>query len=173
MNKPIHIRHAVIDDLEQITAIYNHYVINTIITFDLDPWQAMDRIPWFDQFEADSPHPCFVGELDGKILGYACGSKLRPKAAYDTSVETTIYLHHEATGKGYGRFMYRHLLTHLQTQPVHRCYGIIALPNDASVALHKTLGFEEVGTLTEVGFKFGKYWDTVWLEKSMMNVKKD
>ncbi len=169
MNNPIHIRHAVVDDLQQITAIYNHYVVNTAITFDLEPWETKDRMPWFEQFRLNSPHPCFVAELDRNILGYACATKLRPKAAYDRSVETTIYLRHDATGNGYGQLLYQQLFSHLETQPVHRCYGIIALPNDTSVAMHKSFGFKEIGTLTQVGFKFDKYWDTVWLEKPMPN----
>ncbi len=167
MTQQIPIRHAHPGDLKQITEIYNHYVINSSITFDTTPWSTEDRRSWIAQFNDNSPHQCLVGEIDGKILGYACSSRLRPKPAYDTSVETTIYLHHEATGFGYGRILYQSLIDHLQEQPLHRCYGVIAIPNDASIALHEALGFRHIGTLTEVGYKFNKYWDTVWMEKSL------
>jgi len=166
MKQPV-IRFAQPRDLDQITEIYNYYVVNTAITFDTIPWTTKDRQAWLQQFEGNSRYACFIIEMDEKILGYTCSSKLRPKPAYDSSVETTIYLHQDAAGKGYGRILYQHLLTHLESQNLHRCYGIIALPNEASVALHESLGFKQVGVLTEVGLKFGKYWDTVWLEKPL------
>ena len=111
-------------------------------------------------------------------LGCSSGAPLRlaplqsaddadKKAAYDTSVECSIYLDPLMTGHGYGKQLYRQLLLNLQQHDVHRCYGIITLPNLASISLHAQLGFTEVARLTEVGRKFGKYWDTLWVQKSL------
>ena len=98
---------------------------------------------------------------------FRSSSRFRVKPAYNNSVETTIYLNPDATGKGIGRRLYAALLDELTSTSVHRCYGVIALPNDASVRLHKQLGFTEAGHLTEVGYKFDRYWDTLWLEKRL------
>ena len=167
MTKAIAIRHTQLHDLAQVTDIYNHYVINSAITFDTRPWSTQARLPWLQQFEENSPYQCLVGEISDKIVGYACSSKLRPKPAYDTSVETTIYLQPESIGMGYGRLLYQHLIDRLQRQTLHRCYGIIALPNPASISLHESMAFRHIGTLTEVGFKFDQYWDTAWMERSL------
>jgi phosphinothricin acetyltransferase len=161
------IRHAEQSDLAALTNIYNHYVINTSITFDLQPFTPETRSPWLDNFTPDSAHQCLVIEVDGQLAGYASSAQLRPKAAYDTSVECSIYLDPVMTGRGYGKPLYIQLLLNLQQHDVHRCYGIITLPNLASIRLHEQLGFTEVARLTEVGRKFGKYWDTLWVEKSL------
>jgi phosphinothricin acetyltransferase len=161
------IRHAVHTDLATLTDIYNHYVINSSITFDLQPFTPETRRPWLDKFQPDSAHQCLVLIVDGHLAGYATSAQLRPKAAYDTSVECSIYLDPSMTGHGYGKQLYNQLLLNLQQHDVHRCYGIITLPNLASVSLHKQLGFTEMGLLTEVGRKFGKYWDTLWMQKNL------
>jgi len=161
---PLRIRDAVPGDAEALAGIYNHYVLNTPITFDLEPVSRDNRLTWMAQF--DNPrHRLMIGEVDDRIVGYACSTRFRTKPAYDRSVETTIYLQHEAGGQGYGRALYGSLLDALATTDTKRCYGVIALPNDASVGLHKQFGFIEVGHLTEVGYKFDQYWDTLWLEK--------
>jgi phosphinothricin acetyltransferase len=161
------IRHAVRDDLATLTNIYNHYVINSSITFDLQPFTPATRRPWLDKFQPDSAHQCLVLIVDGHLAGYATSAQLRPKAAYDTSVECSIYLDPGMTGHGYGKQLYNQLLLNLQQYDVHRCYAIITLPNLASVSLHQQLGFTETGLLTEVGRKFGTYWDTLWMQKNL------
>ena len=164
------IRPAVLDDLKEITNIYNHYVENTAITFDTSPWLTEDRMDWFKQFQAETIHQCLVLSTQStdegdEIRGYACSSTFRQKPAYDTSVETTIYLHPDATGQGLGRLLYEQLLGNLNQLNIHRVYGIITLPNSGSIRLHESLGFDRIGTLTEVGYKFDQYWDTLWLER--------
>jgi phosphinothricin acetyltransferase len=161
------IRHAVQDDLVTLTNIYNHYVINTAITFDLQPFTPATRRPWLDKFHPGSAHQCLVIEVNGRLAGYASSAQLRPKAAYDTSVECSIYLDPAMTGQGHGKQLYKQLLLNLQQQDVHRCYGIITLPNLASTRLHEQLGFTEVARLNEVGRKFDTYWDTLWVQKSL------
>ena len=158
---------ATLNDLPQITDIYNHYIESSAITFDIKPWAWEERLPWFKQFEEGSPHQCWVLVDEDKITGYACSTKFRPKPAYNTSVESTIYLHPSAIGKGFGRRLYHHLMNELEKLSLHRCYGIITLPNEGSRHLHESLGFETIGILTEVGYKFDQYWDTLWLEKKL------
>ena len=169
MAEQLDIRLATDQDIHQLTDIYNHYVENTAITFDLEPWSVTERAVWFQQFTApqDSQaiHRCYVAvDAADQILGYAGSGTFRPKAAYNSSVETTIYLAPSAIGQGIGKRLYQHLITKLRTTSVHRAYAVISLPNDASMQLHTSLGFEVVGKMTEVGYKFDQYWDTAYLE---------
>jgi len=163
------IRIATADDLPDVTAIYNHYIETTATTFDTEAYDWHERRTWFDGFALDSPHQLIVGTRDGAICGFASSRPLRPKAAYHRSVETSIYLAPDATGRGDGRRLYTNLLRRLRDcpAPVHRCYGIITQPNEASMALHEKLGYRQVAYLSEVGFKFGRYWDTVWMELAL------
>ncbi len=167
MNNDHVIRDAALGDAESLTDIYNYYIESTHITFDLDTVSAEDRRDWLAHYNQNPAHRLLVCEVDDKVIGYASSSRFRPKPAYHRSVETTIYLDPDCQGKGHGKVLYAHLLNELAKTEVNRCYGIIALPNDASIALHKNLGFTEVGHLTEVGFKFKEYWDTLWMEKVM------
>tara|TARA_R110002110_G_scaffold21965_4_gene86214 strand:+ start:869 stop:1390 length:522 start_codon:yes stop_codon:yes gene_type:complete len=154
-------------DLPELTEIYNHYVLNTSITFDTIPFTVEERSGWFSQFLPDNIHQCLIYRSAGLVLGYACSSRLRPKPAYDSSVETTIYLAPAAMGKGIGTALYQRLIDNLEQLGIHRCYGIVALPNASSIQLHKKLGFKQVALLNEVGFKFGHYHDTAWFEKPL------
>lgn len=162
------IRPAREQDLPALLGIYNHYVAATHITFDTEPLTVAQRRPWFDAFSACGPHRLFVAAIADRVVGYASSTRLRPKPAYDQSVETSIYLHPDFVGRGIGRPLYAHLLDTIRLEPsVHRAYGGIALPNPASIALHERLGFELVGTFREVGFKFEKYWHVSWFEKDL------
>jgi phosphinothricin acetyltransferase len=102
-----------------------------------------------------------------RILGYATSSAFRPKAAYGTSVEVSVYLAPDAGGRGVGTLLYRALFAALATEDVHRTYAGIAQPNEASTRLHERFGFRYVGTYREVGRKFGRYWDVAWYEKEL------
>lgn len=164
--KSLNIREAVPDDIRALVNIYNHYVLETHVTFDLDPVDVDARLSWLKQYNRNPRHRLFVGISNNEVIGYASSSQFRIKPAYDLSVETTIYLSPEAQGNGFGAQLYEHLLRSLDATDVHRCYGIIALPNDASVALHARFGFVEAGKLTEVGYKFEQYWDTLWMERT-------
>jgi phosphinothricin acetyltransferase len=154
-------------DLTTLTRIYNHYVETSHVTFDVRPFRVDERRTWFEQFSTTGRHRLLVAEVDDVVVGYASSHGLRPKPAYETSVEVTVYVHHERVGAGLGRSLYEGLLTVLTNEDVHRAYGGVALPNDASVALHERLGFREIGTYEEVGRKFGRYWSVRWFEKHM------
>lgn len=155
------------DDLPQITEIYNYYVRETPITFDLDPYTVEEREPWFKKFSPTGRHRLFVAEENGAIQAYAGSGRFRQKDAYLTSVETTIYVKPDFAGNGLGSELYAVLFSSLEGEDIHRAYGGVTLPNDASVALHRKFGFEECGVMREVGRKFDQYWDVAWLQKEL------
>lgn len=154
-------------DLEPLTAIYNHYVRETPITFDTAPFAPEERRAWLRSHPEDGPHRLLVARGGPRILGYATSSAFRPKAAYDTSVECSVYLAPDAGRRGLGTLLYKALFAALEGEDVHRAYAGIALPNEASERLHRRFGFEHVGTYREVGRKFGRYWDVAWYEKDL------
>jgi phosphinothricin acetyltransferase len=156
------------NDLFELTRIYNHYVLETPITFDLEPFTVEERRrTWFEQFDPKSPHRCLVADVDGRAAGWACSITFRKKAAYASSVETSIYLDPAVTGQGLGSRLYDALLTSLEGVGLHRVVGGVTLPNPASVALHERFGFTSIGVFREVGRKFDRYWDVQWFERAL------
>ena len=160
-------RAATLQDLPALTEIYNHYIIHTPITFDLRPATPDERRPWFDDHAATGRHRIFVAETDdGLVVGCASSSRWRLKAAYDTTVECSVYCHPEHTGTGVGTLLYQALFASLVQEDIHRMVAGITMPNAASVALHERFGFQRVGEFTEVGRKFDRYWNVAWYERS-------
>ena len=155
------------DDLARINEIYNHYVLTSPVTFDLEPISVELRSAWFARFALASPHRLLVAEEDGTVLGYADSHQFREKRAYDTTVETTVYCAPKATGRGIGRRLYAALFDALGDEDLRTALAGITLPNDASVALHERFGFTLTGVLHEVGRKFDRYWDVAWYEKRL------
>ncbi len=163
----VELRPARASDLPALTAIYNHYVRETAVTFDVDPFDLEARRPWLAGFAPEGPHRLFVAERAGDLLGYAGSMRFRPKAAYATSVETTVYLRSESAGQGVGASLYARLFEALEGEDLHRAYAGITLPNPASLRLHERFGFRPIGVFREVGRKLGRYWDVAWCEKSL------
>jgi phosphinothricin acetyltransferase len=163
----IQLRAARLDDLPRLVEIYNYYIINTPITFDLEPVTVDQRQPWFAQFDETGPHRLLVAEDAGAVAGYAGSHQFRTKAAYDTTVETTIYCAPDATGRGIGNALYTALFDVIRGEDLRMAIAGITLPNDASVALHARHGFVPVGVMHAVGRKFGQYWDVGWYERVM------
>ena len=160
------IRDAVADDAAAIAAIYNHYVLTTSISFEEQAVTASEM----QQRIADIQRgglPWLVAELDGVLVGYAYATKWRVRHAYRFSVESSVYLAPDLAGKGLGTALYQQLLERLSASGYHRVIGGVALPNAASVALHEKLGFEKVAQFREVGFKFGRWIDVGYWEKSL------
>ncbi|MDX3236370.1 GNAT family N-acetyltransferase [Streptomyces sp. ME03-5709C] len=160
------------EDLQALTDLYNHYVRETPITFDLEPLSPEQRRPWLLSHPEDGPHRLLVAHAtqpDGSkgLLGYATSSPFRPKAAYSTSVETSVYCAPAAAGRGVGTLLYTALFEALRGEDLHRAYAGIAQPNEASVRLHTRFGFHPLGVYGEVGRKFGRYWDVAWYEKDL------
>jgi len=159
------IRTAERRDLARITEIYNYYVLNTPVTFDVEAYTVERREAWFAQFGVSGRYRLIVAEENGVVKGYAGTTRFRPKAAYETTVETTVYCAPEAVGKGMGVRLYSELFARLKSEDIHRFVAGYALPNAASEALHRRFGFKVVGVFSENGRKFGKYWDVCWTER--------
>ena len=163
----IQVRPANRADLPRLIEIYNYYVINTPVTFDIEPYTVERRAAWFDQFAITGRYRLLVAEIDGQVEGYAGTTRWRPKAAYDTTVETTVYSSPETVGKGIGRKLYAALFEAIAGENVNRIVGGYTLPNPASAKLHELFGFRNVGAFSEVGYKFGRYWDVQWSERPL------
>lgn len=161
------IRHGTEADLDAVNRVYNHYVVTSPVTFDVAPITAEERLAWYREFATQGPYQLLVATDAQAFLGFAHSKRLRPKAAYDTTVETTIYLDPEVTGRGIGRTLYGKLFEALEKEALHRAYAGITLPNPSSVALHEELGFRPIGRYDEVGRKFDRWWSVQWFEKPL------
>ncbi|HFR3748901.1 TPA: N-acetyltransferase family protein [Streptococcus suis] len=162
----IEIRSARIEDAVDLVAIYAPYVEKTAITFETQVPTVTDfasRIgKTLDKF------PYFVAVEDGKIIGYAYASTYYARAAYDWTVELSVYINQEARGKGIGSLLYDTLEEKLKVRGFKNFLACIALPNPASLALHEKRGYEQVAHFKKVGYKFGTWHDIVWLQKSLV-----
>jgi 2-haloacid dehalogenase len=163
----IEVRSATERDLDAITAIYNHYVLNTVATFDITPFSPRERRGWFDHYADSGPYRLLVATRGGEVVGYATSSQFRAKPAYDPSIEVTVYLAPDVAGKGIGSLLYQQLFADLRNEDLHRAFAAIALPNPLSVALHRRFAFRDVGTLAEVGRKNGQWWDVLWMQRPL------
>jgi phosphinothricin acetyltransferase len=161
------VRPAAPQDLPALLAIYNHYVVHSPITFDVEPLTLAQRAPWLAQFAATGRYRLFVAERDGERVGYAGTHSFRPKQAYETTAETTIYCASAVHGSGVGRALYTALFEALRAEDIRVFVAGITLPNAASIGLHERFGFTPCGTMHAVGRKFGQYWDVGWYEKVM------
>jgi phosphinothricin acetyltransferase len=159
------VRDATEADLERINAVYNQTIVDSHISFDTTPYDLERRRQWWA--DRDDALECLVAESSGEVIGVCYSAWYRPKSAYRSSVETTIVLDAVHTGRGIGAMLLGALLERLQSTGFHRAVAIVALPNEASIALHHKLGYRTVGTLSEVGHKFDRYWDTMILEKDL------
>ena len=171
MMTPILVRPATEDDLPALTDIYNHYIVTTPITFDLRPLTVDERRAWFVDHSHGGRHRLLVATEGtaggGQALGYATSSRFRPKAAYDTTVESSVYCRADVVGRGIGSALYRALFDVLKNEDINRIVAGVTLPNPASIALHERCGFRPVGTLSSVGRKFDRYWDVAWFERPL------
>jgi phosphinothricin acetyltransferase len=150
-----------------LTEIYNHYVLSSPVTFDLEPLTIEQRAPWFLEHAETGRHRLLVAEEDALVVGYTSTSRFRARAAYDTTVEASIYCAPEAVGRGIGSALYRVLFAAIAGEDINRIAAGITLPNDTSVALHRSFGFVQVGVFTQNGRKFGRYWDVAWFERPL------
>jgi len=152
------IRTVTKDDSTKIAEIYNYYITDTSITFEKEPISA-DEICCRISDIVSSSLPWLVIENNDDIIGYAYATKWRARPAYKHSVETTVYLSKSCLGKGFGKLIYSELVSQLTSVGFHTAIGGIALPNEASVRLHESLGFKKVAHFQEVGNKFEKWID--------------
>ena len=151
------IRPAAVADAAAICAIYNHYVLNTSISFELE---TVSDVQMAQRIETiSSQFSWLVYEEQGRILGYAYATQWKPRQAYRHAVESSIYLATGSGGKGIGSQLYASLFALLKERDVHTVIGGIALPNAGSVALHEKMGFVKVAHFEQVGKKFDQWID--------------
>ena len=157
------IRPATVDDAHALARIYNHYVLETVVTFETTPVTRTDMTQRIIETAA-IPLPWLVAETADGVIGFAYASKWKGRCAYRFAVETTIYLDHRNTGRGAGRRLYSELIAEIKLLPMRAVIGGISLPNEASIALHEKLGFRKVGHFEQVGFKLDRWVDVGYWE---------
>ena len=158
------VRTAELSDSGAIAAIYNHYVARTVITFEEEPVQADEIVRRILDVRSASL-PWLVAEEDGRVVGYAYATRWKSRSAYRYSVEITVYVAFGSGGRGIGSMLYGSLFSILETLGMHVVIGGIALPNEASIALHEKFGFNKVAHFQEVGFKFNRWIDVGYWER--------
>jgi len=158
------IRPATSADAPSLARIYNHYVRETIVTFEEEEVSDVEMGRRLQEVR-EASLPWLVAEEKGEVLGYASSRPWKPRRGYRFSAEVTVYAEHGSAGRGIGTALYEHLLPALRARGIHAAMGGIALPNAASVALHEKLGFEKVAHFREVGFKFDRWIDVGYWEK--------
>ena len=159
------VRLATLQDLPEILEIYGPYVENTAISFEYTVPTPEAFTERFLQITAQ--FPWLVWEEAGRILGYAYGSRPFARTAYQWSAEASIYLRPEAWGRGIGRKLYEELEHLLQRQGYRKLYSIITTANESSIAFHEAVGYRYIATLPDCGYKLGKWYGTVWMEKDL------
>lgn len=157
------IRKADRGDAQRIAEIYNHYVLHSTVTFDAEPKTVEDRLDWLA--EHDELHPVLVGELSGAMVAWGSLSKWGKKAAYEHSVEVSVYVDKDARGQGIGVTLTHALIEEATRLGHHALVNQIVSDNEVSLRLSEHLGFERVGVLREVGRKFDRWLDVVLMEQ--------
>ena len=154
----IDIRPALWTDAEGIAGIFNHYIAQTVVTFEEQILTPDDMVERMEAVSSDRL-PWLVAERNGEIVGYANAIKWKERSAYRFSTETSVYVGVDHTGKGIGTSLYRELIRTLRSMRIRSVFGGILLPNDASQRLHEKLGFKKVAHFREIGFKFERWID--------------
>jgi phosphinothricin acetyltransferase len=161
----LRVRDATAHDAAACAAIYQPYVTDTAITFEADPptaAQMVERIA-----AALRRHAFLVLEDDGRVVGYAYGGVFNARAAYRWACEVSVYVEVGRLRSGAGRMLYEALLRRLAERGYRVAVAGMTLPNDASGALHRALGFEPVGTYRQIGFKHGAWHDVEWMQRAL------
>lgn len=164
------VRFARPEDAAAALDVYAEY-IDTPITFEYD-------LPGEEEFAArirefSSFYPYLVCEKDGRIAGFAYAHRHAQRAAYQWNAELTIYLGSAISGRGAGKILYRALMEILKRQGIHTVYGVVTAGNERSEALHREMGFRELGVFFKTGYKNGSWLDVVWFEKELLAYEKN
>ena len=163
---PMNIRQVQDKDIPKIIEIYNWYILNTTITFEIKAISFLEMKKRIQ--EKIEKYDWLVGEFNQEIIGYAYYSSFRTRPAFNHTVESSIYLAQESIGKGFGKPLYSELTESAKKRGFRELIGVIALPNQGSIALHQKLGFQEIGVLKNVGYKFDNYIDVGIWQKSIL-----
>ena len=157
------VRTATESDLPAIQAIYNHYVVTSTCTFQLEVDTEAERLAWFRGRSAR--HPVTVAEVDGEVVGWGSLSPWKDRAAYDQSVEASVYVAANRHRRGVGRALLLDLIDRARALGHHVFIGGACTEHPASIALQASVGLEHVACFREVGYKFGRWLDVVYLQK--------
>ncbi len=153
------IRKVDLRDAAAIMAIYNGYITDSVITFETEPLSLEEMRGRIAAVSADFPY--WVYEVEGKIAGYCYAHPWKEKAAYSRTLETTVYLSPEYTGRGLGRLLMQKLIDDCRERGIHALIACITEGNEASCALHLKMGFKQVSRFHQVGWKFGRWLDVM------------
>ena len=157
------VRPATLDDAEAIRTIYNVEVTGSANVFDLRPRSLEEQRAWLEDHAG--AHPAIVAVEGAAVAGFGSLSPFRPRPAYATSVEDSIYVHADYRGRGVGKLLLNELVRLAAGYGFHAVFGRIVGHNEVSIAVHKACGFELVGVEKEVGRKFGRWLDVVEMQR--------
>lgn len=157
-------RDASFADAEACAAIYAPYVTDSVISFEAVPPSAGEMAA---RIAAARTHAWLVLEDEGRVVGYACGGPFKERAAYRWSCEVSVYLEVGRRRTGAGRALYEALLARLAERGFRTAVAIMALPNEASVGLHRAMGFEDAGTCRRIAWKHGAWRDIGWMQRPL------
>lgn len=157
------LRPATSIDAARCAEIYAPYVTDNWVSFELDPPDAAEMARRIENY--GTSHGWLVAEVEGKIAGYAYGSPHRTREAYATSADVAVYVDAAFARTGIGRQLYEALFPALKYRKIHAIFAGIALPNDASIGLHQTMGFTPIGIYRQVGWKMGGWRDVGWWQR--------
>lgn len=160
------LRNVNLSDASAICAIYNPYVRETVISFEQTPVSESQMAERIREYSA--LYPWLVAQLNGNVVAYAYATRWRTRAAYDHTLESTIYVEKNYTGRGIAKPLYLALLAALKARGVHAVVGCIALPNAASVAMHEKCGFVKVAHFPQVGRKFERWVDVGFWQANLV-----
>jgi phosphinothricin acetyltransferase len=163
--KNVEIGAATADDLPGIVELLNEAAANSVASFETRPTSVAERREWFEQFAVPGPYRLLVARRADLVLGFACSRRFRDHEAFRETVEVGIMLRDGCRGRGLGSTLYSALFDCLVDEPVHVMLAGIAVPNDASVALHRKFGFTEVGTFREYAVKNGEHISSLWMQR--------
>jgi len=159
------LRPAVHGDLAEINAIYNHYVLDSTATYQNEPDSLEERERWF---AGHGPHhPVLVAQGDGELLGWGALSRFHPRSAYLHTVEDSLYVHHLRRRRGIGHLLLAELIVRARQAGHRSIIAAVSADQLASLRLHERCGFREAGRLREVGYKFTRWLDVVYLQLAL------
>lgn len=160
------VRAAAAADAQAMADIYNHHVVNTIVTFEDEPVDSAEMNRRMRDVESAS-FPWLAAERDGVVKAYAYAAPWHRRRSYRLTAEVTVYVAREVRRHGLGSRLYAQLMESLRRRGIHSVLGIIALPNEASVALHEKLGFKKVAHLEAVGYKLNRWIDVGYWQRML------
>ena len=154
------------NDIPQILDIVNHYIENDTCIYDLEPRSLEKQMEWFENQTLNN-FPVLVAKIDNQLIGFASYSQFRPKVGYKFSMEHSVYVAHNQKGNGAGKMLLQALIEIAKNQNIHTLIGGIDANNQGSIDFHSKFGFETVGRMNQVGYKFNRWLDLVWMQKTL------